>query len=140
MIKMKSGYEDPTVSAYWESLSGDDGHPYKSYVVDPVMFKMLGSLKQKIVVDLGCGNGYLGPQFIRKGAKQVYLMDISKPNLEFARNRNNNKKVTFIHQDATRKWKIKDRSVDIVFSDMMLNEIENIKKPFKLDYQAVVLK
>lgn len=128
---MKSAYEEKEFAQFWDDISGAKGQTYKEYVVDPAMFKLLESLKNKTVLDLGCGNGYLGPVFIKKGAKKVILVDISKENLEIAKRRNPNKKVSFIHQDATKRWKVPSGSVDVIFSDMMLNEIENIRAPFR---------
>lgn len=126
---MKSAYEEEEFAAFWDQISGSRGQSYKKFVIDPAMLKQVGSLKNKTVIDLGCGNGYMGPLFIRRGAKNVILMDISRPNIEIAKKRNKNEKVKFIRQDCTKKWRIEDNSTDIIYSDMMLNEIQNIKRP-----------
>jgi len=135
---MHSAFEDPGFSSFWDQISGKYGQPYKRYVLDPIMFKQMGSLRGKIVLDLGCGNGYLGPKFLKAGAKHVLLMDISELNLRYAKllNRSHSGHVTFIRQDATNRWKVKP-PVNIVFSDMMLNELKNIKMPVREAYRVL---
>ena len=88
----------------------------------------MGNLKNKTVLDLGCGNGFLGPKFIKRGAKKVILMDISKENLKHARTHSNSKRIVYLEQNALRKWKLATDTVDVIYSDMMLNEVENINK------------
>src|SRR5262249_13560880 len=128
---MQSAYQDKVFAAFWDQISGAKGQTYKEYVVDPAMFKLLGSLKRKTVVDLGCGNGYLGPVFLRKGAKKAILVDVSEANIENAKRRNSSTKIDFLCQDATKKWKIPSNTIDVIFSDMMLNEVKNIQMPVK---------
>ena len=128
---MKSSYQEREFSEFWNQISGAKGQTYKEYIVDPEMFKLVGVVKNKAVLDLGCGNGYLGPIFLKKGAKKVILLDVSEANIGHAKKRSSSPKLKFICQDATKKWKIPSQSLDIIFSDMMLNEIENIKTPMK---------
>jgi len=102
------------------------------------MLRLIGSLKNKTVIDLGCGNGYLGPRFVKLGAKRVILADLSEANLKHAEGLNKKvlARVDLLLMDATRAWPLKSSSVDLVFSDMLLNEIKNIGTPMKEAYRV----
>lgn len=134
---MKSAYQNKEFATFWNYISGDEGQSYKKYVIRPTMFKEIRTFKGKTVLDLGCGNGYLGPRFLENGAKKVILFDLSKENLVNAKMRNPSRKVEFIQQSATKRWDIKDSSVDIVYSDMMLNEVSNIKTPMNEAFRVL---
>lgn len=121
----------------WDSISGAKGQTYKRYVVRPTMFKQIRKFSGKRVLEVGCGNGYLGPIFIRNGVRSVLMMDISQENLAIAKRRNSSDRATFLKHDATKKWPLKSRSFDIVYSDMMLNEIRNIATPINEAYRVL---
>lgn len=91
------------------------------------MFKLVGSFINKSVLELWCGNGYLAKKFINEKVKKLILTDISKYNLEFAKQKCGDKKIEYLEQDATKKWSVESNSIDLVYSNMMLNEVENIK-------------
>ncbi len=134
---MKSAYQDPQMAEFWDSISGEKGQTYKRYVVRPSMFRLVRTFRKKDILEVGCGNGYLGPIFIRAGANRVLMMDISKDNLKIAQNRNKSKKVKFLNHDATRKWPLRPSTFDVVYSDMMLNEVKNIKVPIEESYRCL---
>lgn len=134
---MKSIYQNKEFAGYWNERAGDSGEVYKKFVLDPVMFKFIGNLENKVVLELGCGNGYLAKKFLLQNPKKVILMDISEYNLSYAKERCSDKKVDFITQDATKKWKIDSNSVDVVYSIMMLNEVANIKTPIQEAFRVL---
>ena len=125
----KSLYQDATFAAYWNERAGDNGEAYKQYVLDPLMFGLVRGFKDKIVLELGCGNGYLASKFLEQSPKRVIMMDISEHNLDYARARCRDLRVSFLRQDATAPWALESSSANIVYSNMMLNEVENIKTP-----------
>lgn len=123
----KSLYQNKAFAAFWNERAGDLGEVYKRFVLDPLMFRLVGSLKNKIIIELGCGNGYLAPKLLKQDPNQIIMMDISKYNLENAFKKTNDARVSFLEQDATERWKANSSSVDVVYSNMMLNEIEDIQ-------------
>lgn len=134
---MRLLYQNKEFANYWNERAGREGEVYKRLILDPLMFKISAPLQGKTILELGCGNGYRGPQFISRGAKRLILMDISKYNINFAREKCPDKKAEFIVHDATKKWPVKSASCDIVFSTMMLNEISNIKTPIHEVYRVL---
>lgn len=119
-------YRDKTFAEYWNERAGDVGEVYKRFVLDPLLFKELGGFKGKAVLELGCGNGYLAKKFLDEDVEKLILVDISEHNLEYAAQKVDSPKVQFLLQDATRAWQVDEQSVDVIYSNMMLNEVEDI--------------
>ncbi|MDD4989783.1 MAG: class I SAM-dependent methyltransferase [Candidatus Pacebacteria bacterium] len=126
---MKSLYQNKEFAGYWDERAGNSGEVYKRFVLDPAMFKLVGNLKNKVVLELGCGNGYLVKKFIAQNPRKVILMDISEYNLNYAKEKCSDKRIVFLEQDATKQWKVNSNSVDVIYSVMMLNEVADIKTP-----------
>jgi ubiquinone/menaquinone biosynthesis C-methylase UbiE len=130
-------YQDKTFADYWNERAGDKGEPYKCFVLDPVMFKCLGEIKGKVILELGCGNGYLASKFLKKNPAKLILMDISEYNLSYAKKKCQDERISFLCQDATKPWKVSSSSVDIIYSNMMLNEVGNIETPTKEAFRVL---
>lgn len=134
---MKSLYQDKTFAEYWNKRAGDEGEDYKKYVLDPLMFKLIGDLKNKVILELGCGNGYLAKKFLQLSPQKIILMDISEHNINYAKQKIHDSKANFIVADATSKWDISSNSIDVIYSNMMLNEVEDIKTPISESYRVL---
>ena len=63
----------------------------------PALFSMLPDIKNKRVLDLGCGFGEHCKRFIDCGAKKVVGIDISEKMLEVARNENSDPNIIYIN-------------------------------------------
>ena len=94
--------------------------------------KLLGNLKGKKVLEIGCGGAQCGIAMAKKGAK-VIGMDISKEQLKFAKNlaEKNKVNIKFYRGDIINLKKIKSNSQDIIFTAWALHYIGNLKKCFK---------
>ena len=63
----------------------------------PTLFSMLPDLKNKRILDLGCGFGEHCKRFIECGAKRVVGIDISEKIFEVARNENSDPNIIYIN-------------------------------------------
>lgn len=133
----KSVYQDKLFANYWNDRAGDEGEAYKRYVLDPLMCGLVGDFKNKVVLELGCGNGYLAPKLLVRSPKRIIMLDISEHNLEHARAKCTDARVSFLQQDATEPWEVDSSSVNIVYSNMMLNEVEDIKTPIEETFRVL---
>jgi ubiquinone/menaquinone biosynthesis C-methylase UbiE len=68
----------------WEIQVGDDGDSNRILNSDPILWKFLGEVKGKRILDAGCGTGYLTRKLTNKGAL-VTGVDISSKMIEIAR-------------------------------------------------------
>ncbi|MBU1136612.1 MAG: class I SAM-dependent methyltransferase [Nanoarchaeota archaeon] len=100
--------------------------------------KLLGNLKNKNVLEIGCGGAQCGIAMAKQGAK-VTGIDISEEQLKFAANlaEKNNVKIKFYQRDIKDLKPIKSSSQDIVFSAYALLYIDNIGKCFKEVYRVL---
>ncbi len=100
--------------------------------------KLLGNIKGKKILEIGCGGAQCGIAMAKQGAK-VTGIDISKEQLKFAKKlaEKNKVKINFIQRDIKTLTPIKSSSQDIVFSAYALCYVDNLKKCFKEVYRVL---
>lgn len=134
---MKSIYQDAEFAKYWNDRAGNDGEVFKRYVLDPLMFELAGPFRDKVILELGCGNGYLGKNFLKQNPRRLIMSDISQHNLEYASQKCKDDRIEFHLHDATERWDFKSSFFDVIYSNMLLNEINNIKVPISETYRTL---
>ncbi len=90
---------------------------------------LLGSIKGKKLLDLGCGFGDYAKFYAKKGAK-VTGLDNSKKEIEYARSQNI-KNTDFLVFDLLKKLPFKNNEFDIITSSLVLDHIENLRPLFE---------
>lgn len=96
----------------------------------PTMKTLLPSLKNKKVLDLGCGNGSMSKYFVEQGAKYVLALDISKNMINLAKEKNSDEKIAYKVLGMEDIDTIKEK-FDIVFSSLAFHYIEDFDKLIK---------
>lgn len=114
------------LSDWYDNKQGESGDLWHRVLIDPVLLKLIGDCKGKEILDLGCGNGYLARRFAREGAR-VTVIDSSLKMIKNAQARDpkDSLKINYIHTDANRLDMISDASLDLVFANMSLMDIED---------------
>ncbi|MFE9500637.1 class I SAM-dependent methyltransferase [Streptomyces collinus] len=59
--------------------------PIKTWVESPTFYRVIGDLKDRTVLDMGCGNGLYSRSIKSQGARQVFGFDISPEMIRVAR-------------------------------------------------------
>lgn len=105
---------------------------------NPAMFKMLGNIKGKRVLDLACGEGYNTRIIAKKGAK-VIGADFSKEMIDCATKQEEKDKlgIAYYVPDAGRLAIFKNCTFDVATCFMALQDIENYQKSFKEVYRVL---
>jgi len=105
---------------------------YGLYSPNENELRLLGNVKGKKILEIGCGGGQCSIAFVKQGAKCVGI-DISEEQLKHAKNlaKKNNVKVKFILGDFQNLSLIKSNTQDIVFSAFALQYSPNLYKVFK---------
>lgn len=101
-------------------------------------FKLLGNLKGKKVLEIGCGGAQCGIAMAKQGAKVIGI-DISEEQLKFAKKLSEKNKVNikFYQGDIRSLKQIKSKTQDIVFSAYALLYVDNLDKCFKEVYRVL---
>lgn len=101
----------------------------------PQLFELIGDVKGKKVLDIGCGAGEHDRKLIELGAESVLGIDISEKMLEEAKKNNNSDKITYQLLSMNNLEKINEK-FDLVISSLAIHYIEDYdglcKKVFNL--------
>jgi ubiquinone/menaquinone biosynthesis C-methylase UbiE len=113
--------------AYHEKRTIPSKNFWNEFIEMPAMERLLKSeVKNKEVLDLGCGSGIFTSKLQLWGAKAVGS-DLSKALIEIARK--SYPKLSFFVEDA-QKTSFKNSRFDIVSSSLMVHYIKNLDKLF----------
>ena len=103
---------------------------YNRDIEVPAMIKAIGNVKNKIILDLGCGFGDHAEKLSKKGTKKIIGIDISKKLIKLAKEKKL-KNCEFFVADMSKKLKFKNNFFDVVFSSLAIHYIKNLSKLFK---------
>ena len=96
-------------------------------VEKPMLFSLLPDLKNKKVLDLGCGYGENCVKFIKMGAEKVVGIDISEKMLDIAQKENSDEKVVYLNLAMEDISQINEK-FDIIVSSLAFHYVENYEK------------
>src|SRR6185369_2375685 len=95
--------------------------PWRLHVEHFPLFKLLGDLRRKSVIDLACGEGFYTRFLKRRGAARVVGVDISQGMIDLARHeeQSNRLGIDYLVQDV--KQLAIDETFDVVVAAYLLN-------------------
>lgn len=102
---------------------------YNDLLEQPAMKKLLPDLKNKSVLDLGCGFGANCIDFVNRGAKRVIGIDLSKNMLNMAEQLNSSEKIKYLNMSMTEISKLNEK-FDFVYSSLAFHYI--------MDFDALI--
>jgi SAM-dependent methyltransferase len=112
-----------------KGLAADDGH---LEVLMSVFVKILGErLVGARVLDLACGEGYLGRYLARAGARAIIGVDLSAGLIKEATRRADSPDLAYQVDDAQELLSVPDASVDVVVSQLAFMDIADHLRTFR---------
>lgn len=105
---------------------------FRMFYIMPYTLEKLGNVKDKYVLDLGCGEGGYSRALAHKGAI-VTAVDCSEAFIAYARDKANEESLRIEHHihNANALNDLKDNCFDIVFCSMMLMDVEDLDGTLK---------
>lgn len=102
----------------------------------PALFSMMPNLKDKTILDLGCGFGEHCKCFVESGAKKVIGIDISEKMLEIAKQENADSKITYVNMPMENIFELTEK-FDIVISSLAFHYVEDFAGVVKNVYNLL---
>lgn len=134
--KIEKNWDD--MSYYYEAFTRGE-NSYSQQIEMPCLGRLLPDLKDKKVLDLGCGSGRFAFEFEFAQAQRVVGIDFSQSMLDIAHYKGQelSSKVEFIKGDVACFSEFIDEKFDLIFSSTTLHFIEDLPGVFKQIYQAL---
>ena len=114
--------------AHWASTYDSDGNRTRD-LDEVVTRKVLGGLRCKSILEIGCGTGKNTRLFAQIGA-QVKALDFSEAMIAQAQRKSSARNVEFIVADLTQRWPVDDDSVDLISCNLVLEHIADLNRVF----------
>ncbi|WP_251025494.1 bifunctional 2-polyprenyl-6-hydroxyphenol methylase/3-demethylubiquinol 3-O-methyltransferase UbiG [Bacillus sp. ISL-57] len=131
ILNMKQNiYDHPEFFQSYRNLRESESN-YNDLLEQPTLRDMLPELKNKIVLDVGCGMGDFAKYCVKEQAREVVGIDISKKMIQVAQQRNSHERINYVNI-ALEDLQIKQHEFDVVVSSLALHYIR--------DYDVVIKK
>lgn len=127
-------YDDEDFFEFYQKLRNKDNA--NTIVEIPALFKMLPSLKELRILDLGCGYGEHCIKYVEMGANKVVGIDISEKMLQIANKVNSSSKIIY-QQLAIEDLFELDGYFDLVVSSLSLHYIEDFNEVVNQVYRLL---
>jgi len=117
------------VADKWFGGYTEFGDMNRQYLIDPAIFRILGEVKEKRILDAGCGNGYLCRLLSKKGPEMVGV-DVSERSIKIARDieRKEPMNIEYHIGGICNLPMFDDDSFDAVVSNIVLDDLQDLDK------------
>ena len=120
---------DKIAKHFLERRADESRFDYNRDIEVPAMIKMIGNVKNKVILDMGCGFGDHSKKLSQKGVKEIIAFDLSKELIKFA-NEQNIPNCKFEIGNMDQELKYKNNYFDLVISSLALHYVKNVNQLF----------
>ena len=121
---------DKLAKLYFERRKDQNRFDYNRDIDVPALIKMIGNVKGKTILDIGCGFGDHAEKLSKQNYKKFIGFDVSVELIKLA-NEQHIPKATFEVGDMSKKLKYSSSYFDIVCSGLAIHYNKNINHLFK---------
>lgn len=120
------------------SKYGENGDLHREIFLNPTILDLIESVKDKRVMDAGCGEGYLSRMLAGLGAN-IIGVDYSENMLKIANERTSEELgIQFFHENCEELSRFEDESFDLIVSNMVIQDLPNYDKAISEMYRLLV--
>jgi len=116
----------------WHGRYTEFGDKNRQYLIDPPLFRVLGQVDGKRILDAGCGNGYLSRLLSKRGA-EVVGVDVSRRFIEIAERIEEREPLNIRYHVGSlcNLSMLNDGTFDAVVSNIVLGDLQDIEQAVK---------
>ncbi|WP_029270578.1 class I SAM-dependent methyltransferase [Virgibacillus alimentarius] len=122
----------------YSAAHNEKGDIHKEIFLNPTLLSLMGTVKNKKVLDAGCGEGYFS-RILAKSEANVTAIDYSEKMLEIAKERTPiDLRIDYKHGSCEDLNFLEDNSFDLIVSNMVIQDFANYEKAFQEMYRLLV--
>ncbi|KKB75528.1 MULTISPECIES: class I SAM-dependent methyltransferase [Bacillus] len=107
------------------------GDIHKEVFLNPAIFSLIETVKNKRVLDAGCGEGYFSRLLAKAGAA-VTAVDYSPRMIDIAKKRTpDDLPIEYRHGNCEDLNMLEDKSFDLIISNMVMQDLADYEKAFQ---------
>ena len=135
-MKEQNIYDNEEFFNGYQTMTNNKGYTANDLIEGPQLFELIGDVKDKIVLDLGCGTGGNVRKLVEAGAKEVVGVDLSSKMIESAINDNSFDNALFKVMSMNDIDKL-DMKFDLIVSSLAIHYIEDYAALCKKAYNLL---
>lgn len=113
-------------ASWYDQNMGDKGDTLNSAIIRPLILELLGNLNGKVMLDVGCGSGYLTAE-LANSAKRVIGTDFSANFISICKQKyKDQSNLDFVQHDVTKRFMLDDSSFNTITCKMVLQYVQDI--------------
>ena len=120
------------IAKTWNELIEKNRDPYRTYILYPFLISKINKIKEKKILDVGCGEGYY-TRIFEKNNKCI-AVDLSINMIKLAKKKSDNS--FYCVADAS-FLPFRNEVFDYIFCNLVLMDVKNIKKFYKECYRVL---
>ena len=144
-FRMKQNVGTEEAIKRWDSFADtysanhtEQGDLHKEVFLNPTLLSLIETVKNKKVLDAGCGEGYLS-RILAKSEATVTAVDYSTRMIEIAKGRTPNDLVIDYRQGNCEDLNfLEEKNFDLIVSNMVIQDLANYEKAFQEMYRLLV--
>jgi SAM-dependent methyltransferase len=135
MAGNKDFYEDDKILQDYLASRHSPESPNET-LEKPAFFELLGDVRNKAILDLGCGDARFGVELLESGCASYTGIEPSGKMLEFAKRNLVNTNAT-VEQATIETWSYPAEQFDVVVSRLVLHYVKNLDEAFHNIYKTL---
>lgn len=115
------------VAQWYDKLVGDEGSDYHKHIIVPAILDRLENIQNARVIDICCGQGFMGKILTQAGAARIHGVDASPQLVAAAKLRAaDDKRLSYEVADACKTGAWADGSYDFALNIMAVHDVPNL--------------